>query len=175
MSDMAQTNLSRLKEELQRRLPAGAHKIWIEPLVALSDDETGLVLGCPNQFSRNWVAQHYGQDIRQALSLTAGPEVPLKITVAPLQPPQPREDGPVQPELPYQPGRLLNFCGTFNPAFTFESFITGPSNIFAHQAAWALAKGEGMDLKALFLQADTGLGKSHLSQAVGLSLLDGAT
>ena len=92
-----------------------------------------------------------------------------------MAPPATRSEDPAQPQcqpdLPYSPGRILRRSEGLNPAFTFESFITGPSNLFAHQAALALASGQGMPIGALYLQADTGLGKSHLSQAVGWSLL----
>ncbi len=163
---------SHLKERLKSRLPAGAFKMWIDTIEVLIDDDARLILGCPNRFSRQWVEQHFGRDIGMLLSAISGNGVSLEIIVAPMtkKTPPPSEKFS-QPELPYQPGRMLQAASGFNQEFTFETFVIGPSNAFAHQAACALASGQGMPMNTLYLQADTGLGKSHLSQAVGLNLI----
>ena len=186
ISIMNQGCLYLLKKELRSKLPATAYEIWIDPLVQLEGGGSGpgrgnggdgrkLVLGCPNDFSLNWIKQNYGQAIEEVLARLENVDLEYELAVAPPAPlketaPRPQS----QLDLPYQPGRILNRSEGLNPAFTFEHFITGPSNLFAHQAAMALAGGQGMPLGALYLQADTGLGKSHLSQAVGWSLLNGA-
>ena len=198
MGPMNSGRLRLLKKGLRSRLPATAYEIWIEPLVRIEAPKQGrsrgraqaeitrdcgktgenggegLVLGCPNEFSLNWIRQNYGQEIEEVLSTLDPPGVGYELAVAP---PLPRAEtpgpAPAQPELPYAPGRILNRSEGLNPAFTFDQFITGPSNLFAHQAALALAAGQGMPLPTLYLQAETGLGKSHLSQAVGWSLSNG--
>lgn len=180
---MQSGHLSTIKDGLRSRLPGTAYEIWIEPLVLIpgrSDkpaSETGgsrIVLGCPNEFSRNWIRQNYGSAIEEIL---AGLEPPVEGYELVVAPPAPRPEEPesfqCQPDLPYSPGRMLRRSEGLNPSFTFDNFITGPSNLFAHQAALALASGQGLPIGALYLQADTGLGKSHLSQAVGWSLLGG--
>ncbi len=160
---------SYIKSDLKSELPSGAFKIWIEPIQVVEENPKRLVLGCPNSFSRNWVAQNYGQAIRRSLALISGEDVEFELAVSPLPKKESRE-GDYQPELPYEPGRLLKPRSALNGQFTFDSFITGPSNVFAHQAAKELALGGGMAVGALYLAADTGLGKSHLSQAVGWSV-----
>ncbi len=176
-----------LKKGLRSKLPATAYEIWIEPLVQIQDHPSGspgkgpepennkLILGCPNEFSRNWISQNYGSEIKAVLTRLEPPVPDYELAVAP-PPPRPKdpESFQSQPDLPYSPGRMLERSEGLNPAFTFDSFITGPSNLFAHQAALALAGGRGMPIGSLYLQSDTGLGKSHLSQAVGWSLLNGA-
>ena len=171
--------LSQIKNDLQASLPPGAFEIWIESLVELAQEGEILVLGCPNRFSLNWISQHYDREIRSALDHLAGSVSSYKLVVAPpaRRPAVPEEEAGAQAQLdlPIAPGRMLEPDQAFNPDFTFETFVTGPSNAFAHQAAQALALGRGMPIRSLYLQAETGLGKSHLSQAVGLSLLGGAT
>jgi len=162
-----------VKDYLKSALSPGAFRIWIEPIQVLGDDGQELVLGCPNRFSCQWVEQHFGREIARALDLASGGGAGLRIEVAP--PPKaeaPERPAWPQPELPYEPGRLLRSGRIFNREFTFENFVTGPSNGFAHQAAQALASGQGLGVRALYLQAETGLGKSHLSQAVGQRLLE---
>ncbi len=172
-----------LKNELRSKLPATAYEIWIDPLIQIEGenrrenpgtDGGKLILGCPNEFSLNWIRQNYGRIIAETLAGLDLSGAGYELAVAP-PPPQAKtgERGLGQPELPYAPGRLLRRAEGMNPAFTFDHFITGPSNLFAHQAAMALAAGRGMPISSLYLQSDTGLGKSHLSQAVGWSLLDG--
>ena len=185
MGVMNKGRLYLLKKELRSKLPATAYEIWIDPLVQLEGDgrrpgkESGgngkkLVLGCPNEFSLNWIKQNYGRNIEDVLARLDFIGSGYDLAVAP---PAPRTkaaaEAPSQLDLPYSPGRILNRSEGLNPAFTFDQFIAGPSNMFAHQAAMALAGGQGMPLGSLYLQSDTGLGKSHLSQAVGWSLLQG--
>lgn len=158
-----------IKADLQASTPQGPFKIWLEPLTDLSVGDGRLVLGCPNKFSLKWVLQHYDGTIKSAIARHSTEPVEVELTVAPA-PSRTRSDGRGQPDLPYQPGRLLRPQAELDHRFTFDSFITGPANRFAHGAALELALGGGLATGALFLTADTGLGKSHLSQAIGLGL-----
>ena len=168
-----------IKQRLKEKLPRAAFGMWIEPVTVLTDNGNSLVLGCPNSFSKNWVKRHYGQAIGELLARLGADGAGLEITIAPksaakaeigrsdrTRPPM------VQAELPYQPGRLLKIDSRFNRKFTFNDFVTGPSNEFAHQAAREMAKGGSVPSRSLYLQAETGLGKSHLSQAVGLGIIN---
>lgn len=168
---MPPAHWSTLKQTLAGQLAGGVFDIWIEPIQALVDDGQRLVLGLPNRFSLNWVGQHYLQEMAQALELASGGQARLELEVAPPPQEKEREPAPSQPELPYRPDKLLAAKSAFNQAFTFEAFVCGPENEFARQAAQDLAGDEGGSLNAIYLQAGTGLGKSHLCQAAGIHRL----
>jgi chromosomal replication initiator protein len=161
-----------VKEILKNQLPEATFDLWIEPLQAESGPEGELVLACPNPFALRWVQAHYLKLIHQLLETSLGLSLPvcLKLLTAPVRPPAPV---PVsQPSLPLVPGKPVNW--RFNRAFTFDQFVVGASNRLAYQASQALARNDTFYNRTLFLTSSPGLGKSHLSQAVGNYLIHSA-
>jgi chromosomal replication initiator protein len=122
-------------------------------------------LACPNPFSLRWVQAHYLPLIRRTLGNLgqASPGVQLKLLTAP--PRSPALPPASQPALPRLAPRAAR--GTLNQAFTFDNFVVGASNRLAYQASRALAGNDTFYNHILFITSSPGLGKSHLSQAVG--------
>jgi chromosomal replication initiator protein len=152
-----------VKEVLKNQLPEATFDLWIEPLQAESGPEGELVLSCPNPFALRWVQAHYLKLIHQLLETSLGLSLPvhLKLLTAPARLPVP---APVsQPCLV----PVMTANRRFNRAFTFEKFVVGASNRLAYQASQALARNDTFYNRILFLTSSPGLGKSHLSQAVG--------
>ena len=153
---------TRLKETLSGRLEAEDYQVWIEPLNPLSQSESRLVLGCPNSFHHRWVRDHYLPVMRQAVSeMELG--LQLRLEVAPVNTNEIKRSAPRQMDLPHMGGA----APTLNQRFVFDNFVAGGSNEFALAAAKAMANGQKLFSNTLFLVSDTGLGKSHLTQAVG--------
>jgi chromosomal replication initiator protein len=152
-----------VKEILQSRMAKSSFHLWIETLLAETGAAGELVLACPNPFALRWVQSHYLPAIRQACHQAGrpNPEVRLKLLVAPPRPASLPPPG--QPALP-----LASRNGArLNRAFTFEEFVVGAQNRLAYQASQALARDDTFYNRILFLTSGPGLGKSHLSQAVG--------
>jgi chromosomal replication initiator protein len=154
-----------VKEAIKDGLPASTFQLWIEPLQAEVGPGGELLLACPNAFSLRWIQAHYLPLIRQSLHHQgqAHPTVLLKLLTAPPRPAAgPPMIQPVLPQLALRAGR-----GGLNQAFTFANFVVGASNRLAYQASQALARHDTFYNHLLYLTANPGLGKSHLSQAVG--------
>ena len=129
------------------------------------DPEASCWLACPNPFSLRWVQAHYLPLIRQALQNLgqAPPAVQLKLLTAPARPAA--LPPAIQPVLPRMAPRAAR--GGLNQSFTFDNFVVGASNRLAYQASQALARNDTFFNRLLFITSSPGLGKSHLSQAVG--------
>jgi chromosomal replication initiator protein len=150
-----------LKDQMS---PSGFH-LWIEPLLVEEGPEGQMVLGCPNPFALRWIKSHYFQLLSQAVHTVSGQVQPWRLTLAPPRERQPGLPPVTQAPLPLAPRGNSN--GSLNQAFTFDQFVVGASNRLAYQASKALARNDTFYNRVLFLTATPGLGKSHLSQAVG--------
>ncbi len=153
-----------VKEHIKGQLSASTYDLWIEPLQVEAGPGGELVIACPNPFALRWVQAHYLKMIQRSMQSQEDPaRVQLKLLTAPSPPtalPQVRQ--PSLPQLVEKPGG-----NSLNQAFTFERFVVGSSNRLAYQASQALARNDTFYNRVLFLTSGTGLGKSHLSQAVG--------
>jgi len=154
-----------VKETIKNQLPGPTFDLWIEPLRAEPGPGGELVLSCPNPFALRWVQAHYLNLIRQNLGTVSSPGLPvhLKLLTAPAR--LPALVPATQSCLPLVAEKTAS--RRFNRAFTFDQFVVGASNRLAYQASQALARNDTFYNRILFLTSGPGLGKSHLSQAVG--------
>ncbi|MCL1595320.1 MAG: chromosomal replication initiator protein DnaA [Actinomycetia bacterium] len=149
---------------------------WIRPL-SVTVDNTNIVLEAPNRFNATWVTDNYTHQINEiAASVWPGPfEIAITVAPAPANP-EPVEDSPpfqatfdtrVQPHHG-RPPATTNLLARYS----FENFVVGQSNRFAHAAAQAVAEQPGRHYNPLFIYAGAGLGKTHLLHAVGQHRLE---
>jgi chromosomal replication initiator protein len=125
----------------------------------LSDD--AFVLGVPNDFTREWIEGHFLSLIGAAVRDVTGQERRVALSVTERVPP----DAPAPSEAPRPPGTGAADSG-MNPKYTFDLFVIGSSNRFAHAAALAVAEAPAQAYNPLFIYGGTGLGKTHLMQAI---------
>jgi chromosomal replication initiator protein len=126
----------------------------------LSDD--AFVLGVPNDFTREWIEGHFLGLIGAAVRDVTGQERRVALSVTERVP----ADTPAPAEAPK--GRSGSGAADFgmNPKYTFDLFVIGSSNRFAHAAALAVAEAPAQAYNPLFIYGGTGLGKTHLMQAI---------
>ncbi|MBV9271987.1 MAG: chromosomal replication initiator protein DnaA, partial [Candidatus Eremiobacteraeota bacterium] len=143
-------------------------EMWIKPLRLVSLSGNELQLAVQNNFARDWVENRLKGQIADVLREIFGAELQLQFTVVPENEPhvQPAVEavGGVQPVArpsdEFRPGNL-------NSRYTFEEFVVGNSNRFAHAAAQAVASAPARAYNPLFLYGGVGLGKTHLMHAIG--------
>jgi chromosomal replication initiator protein len=159
-------------------MPAFTLDAWVRPLVA-EEREGDLHLSCPSQFHRERLRDRFLKEIVESATQEAGRPVRVELHVAEASAGRAETRGgqapaaarPARPRrsVPRQPGAGAGavkrpFQRTF--PYTFDSFVVGPCNALAREAAFAVASGQQVSLNLLYLQADTGLGKTHLAQAI---------
>ncbi|HWH15783.1 MAG TPA: chromosomal replication initiator protein DnaA [Miltoncostaeaceae bacterium] len=171
MTTLRPEGLERVWEDVRARLRATLNAATYEfafdrarPL-ELRDDR--ITVGVDTEFARSWVQQRYMTLLKDALFEVTGTDLEVDIVIAP---PPPAPDGappaaaPAPPPPPRMPRRPT---GRLQPRFTFEAFVTGPSNRFAQAAALAVAEAPARAYNPLFIYGGVGLGKTHLLQAIG--------
>lgn len=161
----------KVKSAIKERIPHHSFRMWIEPLELHQGEEDGFEISCPNFFSKKRVQDQYGVIIESELHKVLGESCHLVYKISknngnPRPTPQPYHQLALPNHVvrPYN-GRLL--CKNF----TFDHFVVGANNVFAYSASLSLASRKDSQQNALFLLSKTGMGKSHLSQAIGHHVL----
>ncbi|MEA1946904.1 MAG: chromosomal replication initiator protein DnaA [Thermodesulfobacteriota bacterium] len=160
-----------VKASIKSRIPDHSFRMWIEPLRIARCDENCMVLFSPNFFSKKRVLENYGAMIESEIKRVLGRSCRLSIEIsATVALPKSKADDNFQLSLPNitarpHNGRLLK------KDFTFDHFVVGKNNDFAYSASLSMASTKNSSQSALFLLSKTGMGKSHLTQAVGHFIL----
>jgi chromosomal replication initiator protein len=131
---------------------------WFGEVSAVSVDDETFVLAVPNDFTREWIEGHFAELIRAAIKDVTNTNRRLRLTV------QQHETAPTPAAMP--PPLPRPDPGGINPKYTFDSFVIGSSNRFAHAAALAISEAPAQAYNPLFIYGHTGLGKTHLLHAV---------
>lgn len=143
---------------------------WFAPLKAITESENSLVLVAKNEFDRDWIKNHYLEFIIDTVKEIYGIDVEVKII----------SENSSHNSVDTENSKKLNkekekksdlFTGFLSPNYTFDRFIVGPSNQFAHAASTAVARKPGEAYNPLFIYGGVGLGKTHLINAIGNAVL----
>ena len=147
---------------------------WFKPTVFVAQSEQNVTVQVPNGLFRDWLTKHYSGVISEALCELQ--QEGLQILFVPASEhslktiPSTNPLSPPVVEVKPTPARR----GGLNPRYTFDSFVVGLSNQFAHAASLAVAEAPSRSYNPLFLYGGVGLGKTHLMHAMGQYLLNQA-
>lgn len=151
--------------------------IWFEPIKFLSSTEDSLTLEVQNKFFKDMLLDRYVRLINSSIEKSCGKEMALEFSL--------KEDHAEQPAKRTQPADAQKSQGAkafwpfardkqdtgkevgLNSKYTFESFVVGPSNRFAHAASTAVCDSPAKAYNPLFIYGGVGLGKTHLMHAIG--------
>lgn len=156
-----------VQEYCRLRVTAPAFTVFFQRLEVVSFDGTTAVLLAPAEFIRTSLVNRYMPLLTEAFTATLGIDVKVEIEVA-APPPAPPADAPDAISQTVLPGSAQENAGNY--AFTFENFIVGPNNKFAHAAALAVASNPSGSYNPLFIYGPSGLGKTHLEIAIRLEI-----
>ena len=163
----AESLWTEVSARLRGALNEKTFRTWFSEVGAAGVGEGTFVLAVPNDFTRQWIEGRFAELIRAALKDATGSDRQLEFVVQPpadIAPPPLPVHAPraaaTRVEMPRSDGSSIN------PKYTFDSFVIGSSNRFAHAAALAIAEAPAQAYNPLFIYGHTGLGKTHLLHAV---------
>jgi chromosomal replication initiator protein len=181
MSLSAKEVWSRLLERARQELPEQAFRTWLEPTEPLTVEGYKLVVAAPDQFAADWNESKHAGMLAGLAPVALGHPMTVVFTVTEAMKTRPQMDLFVAP-----PAAAAEAGGTavatarqttvaapppLSERYTFDYFVIGKSNELAAAAAHAVAQAPGKTYNPLFIYGDTGLGKTHLMQAVAHELI----
>lgn len=156
-------------EEVKKEVTLGHFNTWFKNTVPLKEEDGIIFIGVPNDFIKEWMVTKYQKMILKNLVSSADNIRGVEFTISRVVPrEQPQEVSEVQKksELPMH-DIYVNRDDNLNPRYTFDKFIVGGFNELAYAAAQAVVKNPGQAYNPLFIYGASGLGKTHLIQAIG--------
>jgi chromosomal replication initiator protein len=142
---------------LKGALNDSTYRTWFGEVEGMEVTDDTFVLAVPNDFTREWIEGHFLELIRAAVRDATGHQRRVQLTVAEIGVPADTARAPA--------AQRIGESG-LNTKYTFDLFVIGSSNRFAHAAALAVAEAPAQAYNPLFIYGSTGLGKTHLLQAI---------
>jgi len=149
-------------QEIQKIVDQNSFETWFEPTTYIGQEKDCLYIKVPNSYFRDWLAFHYSSQINECAKELFGRVVDIKYIFDDASFSFMRRS-PTERRSKY--GMLLN--PNLNPNYTFENFVVGSCNQFSHAAATAVAKNPAKSYNPLYIYGGSGLGKTHLMNAIG--------
>jgi chromosomal replication initiator protein len=151
---------------LRKRLTAQDVDVWLKTVHISQLDHFGAVLEVENKYIRDWIQERYHPAIVDALHVVTGDQLDVEYQL------RETEDGDEVPTPRPPPTREESLgAAQLNRLQTFDSFVVGECNKLAHAAAHAVAEAPSTDYNPLFIYGASGLGKTHLMNAIGNEIL----
>src|SRR6266851_4650490 len=171
MEQSTQEAWKRLLDEARRELPDATVRTWLEPAVPIALDDGRLIVGAPDQFAVEWNESKHASGLARAAERVFGRPTAVVFRVQEDRQQRPQMDFFVAPREPTAPDKTGVPTTPLNERYTFQTFVIGKSNELAAAAAHAVAEAPGKTYNPLFIYGATGLGKTHLMQAIAHAVL----
>ena len=153
---------------IQGKVPKQVYDTWFTPIHLERIEGSTAQLGVPNKFFGDWLSQHYGPLLAEAVSATRGGEETSIMFVISQKPTRQSENsGSTAATSRQNTGSRPKRGILLNPKYSFKNFVVGAGNQFAHAACMAVAEQPAKAYNPLFIYGETGLGKTHLLNAIG--------
>ncbi len=149
-------------EIIAQKVGESTFQLWFSPIKLLDIKSLEALIEVPNRFFKDWIEDNFPSIISDALYQITGNQISVRYIITG------KERESVLTEEKKQGVKR----GNLNPKYTFNTFVVGPSNQFAHAAALRVAENPGFAYNPLFIYGGVGLGKTHLITAIGNYILD---
>ncbi|SHJ77388.1 chromosomal replication initiator protein DnaA [Anaerobranca californiensis DSM 14826] len=157
-------------KKLEEKLSKPSFETWLQGTTPITLYNNNIIIGVPNDFTKEWLENRYSHLIKEIILKITGEEYQINFIV-------PKDDSIIQkPKKKFVPIDHKNnddfITPQLNPKYTFETFVIGNSNRFAHAASLAVAEAPAKAYNPLFIYGGVGLGKTHLMNAIGHYVLE---
>lgn len=157
---------------IEKKISKPSFETWLKSTKAIALNKNTLIVEAPNDFAREWLDGNYKEILTKILYELIGENMSLKFVI-----PESNMDDPImvspankktaKPEVITDSAQHM-----LNPKYTFETFVIGSGNRFAHAASLAVAEAPAKAYNPLFIYGGVGLGKTHLMHAIGHYVLE---
>ncbi|MGA2117796.1 MAG: chromosomal replication initiator protein DnaA [Bryobacteraceae bacterium] len=154
-----------IRHELQSKIGADAYQNWLTGTAFLAMDVDTLVVSVPDIETRTWLETEFSKLVERAIRQLALPVRHVRYE------PEPVRGARNQALAALEAGEIEPADSVLNPKFTFDSFVVGACNQFAHAAARSVATNPSRSYNPLFIYGGVGMGKTHLMHAIGRELM----
>src|ERR1043166_9380203 len=170
MKDKCNELWQKLAAALKPQVSADTFKRWFSAVELIDADDASFTFRVPNNIYQFWIESNHMAALQSAIITAFGEPRDIKFAV-PANAPAGNHEAEIVipaelPDPPREPTSRATVLG-LNPRNTFESFVVGPNNQFAHSASLAVAQSPARTYNPLFIYGGVGLGKTHLMQAIG--------
>ncbi|GGH80286.1 chromosomal replication initiator protein [Pullulanibacillus pueri] len=156
---------------IETKLSKPSFETWLKSTSADAFSDNTLIISAPNEFARDWLETHYSHLIMETLKDLTGSDIDVKFIIPNKQGDiddafnrrqQKKKKTALKQEKAKEPNKHM-----LNPKYTFDTFVIGAGNRFAHAASLAVAEAPAKAYNPLFIYGGVGLGKTHLMHAIG--------
>jgi chromosomal replication initiator protein len=167
---------TRILDRARRELPEQTFRTWLEPTEPLAIEGDTIIVGSPDQFAADWNESKHAPLLSSLAPIALGHPLSVVFRVHEERKARNQMDLFVAPPPPQVASEQRQKQGSINAQlserYTFDNFVIGKSNELAAAAAHAVSQAPGRVYNPLFLYGDTGLGKTHLMQAVAHTVME---
>ncbi|MCX8159527.1 MAG: chromosomal replication initiator protein DnaA [Candidatus Saccharicenans sp.] len=157
---------NRILAAVKNRVESQAFETWFEPTSYIGEDGETLYIKVPNAYFKDWLSFHYSRLINECCQELFNKSFDIKY-IYDETPASFLRNSPDERKLHQAVTQIANL----NPNYTFENFVVGSCNQFAHAAAVAVAKNPAKSYNPLYIYGGAGLGKTHLMNAIGHQIM----
>jgi len=158
--------------QVEQKISKPSFETWLKSTKLLSYTGSNVTIAAPNSFARDWLENHYVHLITGILTELTGEDLYIKFVV-------PKDQEVEDFNIPMAAKREVKqneqqeiSPGMLNPKYTFDTFVIGSGNRFAHAASLAVAEAPAKAYNPFFIYGGVGLGKTHLMHAIGHYVLE---
>ncbi|UOE94143.1 chromosomal replication initiator protein DnaA [Alkalihalobacillus sp. LMS39] len=158
---------------MESKVSKPSFETWLKATKASELENDTITITAPNEFARDWLENRYSGLIAETLEDITGTSLQVKFII----PQNQIEDFGIEQEVKKSPKETVQVNGEIpksmlNPKYTFNTFVIGSGNRFAHAASLAVAEAPAKAYNPLFIYGGVGLGKTHLMHAIGHYVID---
>ncbi len=163
---------NKVLSDVGEKISQKAFDIWLKPIRLLNLSESQIELEVPNKFFKDWISENYQNLIRDSLFHLTSQQYTVHFVVKEVSEEKVEKARATERMTANRPGRQIVKEDGLNPNYTFDAFVVGSCNQFAHAAAVAVANLPAKNYNPLFIYGGVGLGKTHLINAIGNQILE---